>query len=86
LARISIEVTIESERNAPSSRPELPAGFFGEFDPRRPGEKSRLVILSPSDRGAVEFQEDHDENSEIAELVLGVIRCSRIAGNPWNGE
>ena len=32
------------------------------------------------------MQEDHDENWEIAELVLGVIRRSRIAGNPWNGE
>jgi hypothetical protein len=79
-------VTIESERNAPLSRPELPAGFFWEFDPSRPGEKRRLVILSASDRGAVEMQEDHDESWEIAEVVLGVIRCSRIAGHPWNGE
>ena len=32
------------------------------------------------------MQEDHDENWEIAELVLGVIRCCSISGNPWNGE
>ena len=32
------------------------------------------------------MQEDHDESWGIAEVVLGVIRCSRIAGHPWNGE
>jgi hypothetical protein len=79
LSRILLELTIESEREPNSAQD------FGTSTPGR-GEKRRLVILSASDRGAVEIQEDHDENWEIPELVLGVIRCSRIAGNPWNGE
>jgi hypothetical protein len=75
-----LELTIESERNPNGAQD------FWDFDLWRRGEKGRLVILSASDRGAVEIQEDHDEKWEIAELVLGFIRCSRIAGNPWNGE
>jgi hypothetical protein len=61
--------------------------IFGNSTPGGPVQRADLLYYPHQSRGAVEIQEGHDENREIAELVLGVIRSSSlISGSPWNGE